>query len=153
YDVTIAGQTITGGHAQSQPNDFGNGGGILSSDSAGFICGDFAALTLRGVHVVGNHADANAALGGGVAVAPQGCFEKAPGAPGADEGDLNIIDSTVSGNVASGAGGGVAMHGFVGSLFVSNSTIVGNTSGGVGGGIAVFPNGDRKVETDDPNTY
>jgi CSLREA domain-containing protein len=152
YDVTIAGQTITGGHADAPFGPWDWGGGILSTDNDFDSCsGDAAALTLNGVHVVDNHADNGA--GGGVAVAlTGGCSEKA-GSPGAHEGDLNVINSTISGNHSAFQGGGIAMDGNSGSLFVSNSTIVGNDAGGPGGGISIIPFALGKVTPVNDNAY
>jgi CSLREA domain-containing protein len=127
YDVTISGQTITGGHARTDAfGSFSSGGGILSTDSDFDSCrGDAAALTLNGVHVVDNHADNG--VGGGVAVdLSGGCSSKSAGAAGTDGGDLNVFNSTISANDSEGEGGGIAIEPGSGSLFVSNSTIVGN---------------------------
>jgi CSLREA domain-containing protein len=154
YDVTIAGQTITGGDASSSFGTTGSGGGILSTDSGGafdrgrFHCGDFAALTLKGDYVTDNSTEDN---GGGVGVEYSGCDDKA--APSTDEASLNVIDSTIAGNHAGFEGGGIAMERNTGSLFVSNSTISGNDAGGPGGGIAVDTRVPVKVTTVDTNTY
>ncbi len=131
--VTISGLTLRGGRADDFPE---TGGAILSTDVGG-SCNDsavLAALTLRGLHITGNHAGWD---GGGVAVDPTySCDDKA-GAAGAASGDLNVVNSTVSGNHANESGGGIAMTPGSGSLFVSNSTVVGNDSDYSGGGISI----------------
>jgi CSLREA domain-containing protein len=153
YDVTISGQTISGGSPGSAFGIFNWGGGILSTDrdfDSG-CGGDAAALTLNGVHVTGNRADTGA--GGGVAVVlTGGCASKA-GSPGTHEGDLNVIDSTISGNHSHGQGGGIAMDGFSGSLFVSNSTIADNDADGPGAGISIIPFQPGKVTPATDNVY
>jgi CSLREA domain-containing protein len=139
YDVTISGLTLDGGRVIEQ-----NGGVIFSTDGGfdefaddgegEFFCGDLAALTVDGVHVIGGDADGS---GGGIAARGFGCSEKAA-SPGIDEGDVNVLNSTVSANHAAGPGGGIAMMPGSGSLFVSNSTIANNTSDSFGGGISVL---------------
>lgn len=53
-----------------------------------------------------------------------------------DGGDVEIRNSTVSGNTASGDGGGVGSLSFDGSTVrLLNSTVSGNTAGGQGGGV------------------
>jgi hypothetical protein len=127
----------------------------LSTDTGYYSCnGDAAALTLNGVHVVGNHADSGA--GGGVAVVLTGdrCDDKQAASPGADDGDLNVINSTISANTSQYQGGGIAMDGNSGSLFVSNSTIVRNdTEIGPGGGINIQPFSSGKVTPATGNAY
>jgi hypothetical protein len=154
YDVTISGQTITGGNARTDDGIFNWGGGILSTDrdfDSG-CGGDAAALTLNGVHVLDNNADDGA--GGGVAVVLTGgfCTDKT-GSPGTHEGDLNVVNSTISGNHSGFQGGGIAMDGNSGSLFVSNSTIAGNDGDGPGGGISIVPFSAGKVTPVTDNVY
>ncbi len=125
--VAISGMTITGGRS-----DFG--GGIFSGSH----------LTLSNVHVTGNTAD----LGGGVFLADSdgvftGCTFS--GNTAASGGAINyqgpgrtlrLVNSTVSGNQASGSGGGILVLNFnaISRLDVVNSTIA-NNSAAAGGGI------------------
>lgn len=107
--VTLSGMTITGGHTTSTSD--GVGGGIQNFGST---------LTLRSVHVAGN----TAGTAGGI-------FN--------NFGTLNIINSTISNNIANrpgDAGGGIDNRS--GTLTITNSTISGNIAAeGVfcGGGI------------------
>jgi CSLREA domain-containing protein len=138
YDVTISALTLDGGHVIEQ-----HGGVILTTDGGfddyaddgegRFFCGDLAALTVNGVHITDGHADAS---GGGIAAVGFRCSEKAA-SPGTADGDVNVLNSTISANHAGGAGGGISMRPGSGSLFVSNSTIANNTSDAFGGGISV----------------
>jgi CSLREA domain-containing protein len=138
YDVTISGLTLTDGAASDSFSEGGSGGAILSANNGfyawdeTFLCGSFAALTVKDVNITGNDTPDN---GGGIAVERSSCRDKA--APSTEEGALNVINSTLSDNSAGFEGGGIAMEQGSGSLFVSNSTIAGNTSDGPGGGIAV----------------
>ncbi len=130
-EVTMSGLTLSGGNRTDGP-----GGAIYSSNAA---CSGAAALTLKAVHIDDNTADR---AGGGVAVESFTCTEsenKAAGAPSSETGALNVIDSTISNNVAGNEGGGIAMGRDSGPLFVSNSTIAANEAGGAGGGISVAP--------------
>jgi hypothetical protein len=97
--VTIAGLTIRGGFVQ-----FDFGGGILN---------DHATLTLTNCAV-----DANEAFGGG------GIYNDGAGGSAT----LTIVDSTVTGNRATGGNVGIGGGGIYndGSLTIINSTISGN---------------------------
>jgi CSLREA domain-containing protein len=97
-------------------SSFRTGGGIASS----------GITTIRDSEITRNRA--NAGWGGGIA----------------NEGDLYLVNSVVSGNISSFSGlnvdGGGGVSHRSGTLIVSNSTISGNTAGGVpgaGGGIFV----------------
>jgi hypothetical protein len=129
-NVTISGVTIRDG-LDRIPSGITQGGGVLNYKSS---------LTLRGVVVTSNRADAGGASGNGGGIAYGGGLLS-------QEGALTLEDSTVSGNSAtsvggSGAGGGIAKGGgvsFMGgpSLTIRNSTLGGNTAdarGGSGGG-------------------
>jgi len=60
---------------------------------------------------------------------------------------LTIRDTTISGNIAKGDGGGVYFHGRHGSLVIEDSTIEQNSAGGDGGG--VFASGfDNQIRLD-----
>lgn len=87
----------------------GNGGGILNNSNA-------ATVTLENATVTGN----TAGTGGGIH---------------SQNGNVNLINSTISGNVATGSGGGIYASGGT----ITNSTITNNTAGaegfGNGGGI------------------
>src|SRR5262245_43356116 len=114
-DVTLAGMTITGGGLQG-PGALGNGAGIFVGDEN---------VTLRDCVVTGNTTAAGD--GAGVFVFSYG--------------QLNLINSTVSGNTVTtlngqfGDGGGIAGALYT-ELRVTNSTIAGNSTTGHGGGIS-----------------
>lgn len=125
--VAISGMTISGGRA---PGSFG--GGILSG----------SILTLTNVHVTGNQANG----GGGVTLGPAdgvfaGCtFSGNTSAFGGGinyQGDghtLRLVSSTISGNSASGFGGGIS-HGCFDTdsrLTVVDCTITNNSPSGIG---------------------
>jgi hypothetical protein len=111
---TIAGLTIARGSADGL--SFG-GGGILNNGGA--------TLTLDGCTLSGNHADAGSQGGGGIT----------------NGGTLTVNDSTLSGNHADHATGGVGAAGGImnfGTLTVSGCTLSGNTADDAaqgGGGI------------------
>jgi hypothetical protein len=108
--VSITRSTISGNTAQLR------GGGIYFNNGG--------SLLLDGSAVTGNVAQGKD--GGGVyffgAITPAG---------------LTIRNTTVSGNSAGGAGGGIAFTSVTGTPVIQNSTITGNAAGnGLGGGIA-----------------
>lgn len=115
--ATINNVTLTGGQGARGPD--GNwGGGIFN----------------RGELILTNSAlsDNDAAFGGGIANLGDGAIA-----------ELTISDTTLSGNTALTAGGGIhnsGMNGGTASLNVVNSTLSGN-SAGVGGGISGEGNG------------
>ena len=113
FVVQFTGLTITKGAAGTLA-----GGGILSRDPAvGEPCVivDACAITAN-----------SAARGGGI---------------GLDNGILLVRNSEISGNSATGTGGGIDVTQPAGKeqsvLLMENSTVSGNTSGGDGGGIAL----------------
>ncbi len=144
--VAISGMTITGGRAGS-----GSGGGILSLSN----------LTLTGLHVTGNQADA----GGGVELAFgdgvfTGCTFSNNTATftggfryfGSGGRTLRLVNSTVSGNSSASGGGGIinvsSSSSGTSRLEVTNSTIANNTAGGNGGGIRTLTqNGANNTAT------
>ncbi|HEX5948942.1 MAG TPA: CSLREA domain-containing protein [Actinomycetota bacterium] len=109
-DVFITGVTITNG---TTANPFGGGG----------VMGLSVQVTLSKVSVVGNvTTNAN---GGGVSVSNP-------------DARLNILDSTITGNVASepgGANGGGISNGNQATAVLSNVTVSANRASQVGGGI------------------
>lgn len=119
--TTISGVTLTGGDGSD-----GDGGAIL---------GLAGALTLDRVHVVRN---TSPAAGGGVAAVKTVIINSTfsdnsagycGGLDGIDE--LTIVNSTISGNRASGSGGGVCS----GDSFAIRSSTVTNNAANNGGGI------------------
>lgn len=135
-DVTISGLTITGGGSYL-------GGGIANAGenatlddvvvtgNGAFIGGGVANLYYGNLTVQSSVVTGNGALfGGGIASFYYG-------------GLVSIVDSEVSGNVAS-IGGGLALE--TGSAQIANSVITGNEAAGdgpgVGGGIAVYGGGE-----------
>ena len=106
-NVTLVGLTIADGRSSQ-------GGGIYHADGL---------LTLDSVAVVNNHATSTSEGGGG-----GGIFLTRSG--------LDLIDSTVSGNVAAREGGGLLnWQSNFNDIRVTNSTISGNAAGLRGGGI------------------
>lgn len=119
--VSITGLTITGGRDVA-----GEGGG-------GIIV--YGVLTLTGSTV----SDSKAGFGGGIAFR----FTEA------NQPAARIVSSTISGNSADSGGGGIGV-GFEGDLVMINSTVSGNTAGsaqtsGQGGGIWVSRNGSARL--------
>lgn len=135
--LVLSGLTLTGGKTS------GNGGAVIvfsgdrlqlsgcvvSGNAAGGYGGggifvqNLASATVTGCTIAGN--EATAGRGGGIA--SQG-------------GRLVVRDSTISGNAAALAGGGISLEGFAevhGSLAATNLTLSGNTAKGDGGGLAV----------------
>ncbi len=55
---------------------------------------------------------------------------------------LSITESTISGNTATGSGGGIAVDE---QMLIVNSTVSGNTAGVFGGGIHAFPGTDAPI--------
>ena len=112
-DVSIAGLTLTNGHARPL---FSSGGAIGAND---------ADLTLSKMTIRGNTADL---VGGGISMYG---------------GSLTIDSSTISGNTAEGdnGGGGIYASG-ANDLTIVNSTISGNTAPSAdGGGVYVSDDG------------
>src|SRR5262245_56940785 len=98
-------------------------GGFMNGDGGGIVVGN-ADLTLRGCVVTGNSASGN---GAGIS-----------NALNPDTGNLTLIGSTVSRNVAGLAGGGIFWGGDSqgrNNLSLSNSHVRRNLAGGIGGGI------------------
>jgi predicted outer membrane repeat protein len=123
-DVTLSGMTITGG-ALLGPGTAGDGAGVFVGDEN---------VTLRDCIVTGNTTAAGD--GAGVFVFSYG--------------QLNLVNTTVSGNTVttvageSGDGGGIAGGKYV-EIKVTNSTIAGNSAGGHGGGVALVLGGSLVV--------
>jgi CSLREA domain-containing protein len=115
--VTLTDLTVTRGRAQPTANPDAGGGGA-------FTVGATAELRLIGVALIGNTAYQH---GGAIANA----------------GDLSVVESTVSGNVAGnneipGQGGGIYLGATGEAVSLLNSTISGNTAigaGSEGGGV------------------
>ena len=97
--VSISNLTITGGHGVA------TGGGVYNGDAGG--------LTLRGVEIASNSADA----GGGI-------YSARP---------LTIVRSRVTDNAVGTGGGGIALNGHGATL--TGATVSGNTAERLGGGI------------------
>ncbi len=98
-----------------------HGAGILLGVHVFFSPG-VGTLTLTDSVVRNNHSTALFGDAGGGGVYNNG-------------GSLNVINSAISDNLASGDGGGIANNG---SLTLTNSTIGSNTAGGQGGGIRSY---------------
>ncbi len=122
------------------------GGGIEVADDA--TTGDKASLTLTRVNVGFNSiATANPGNGGGLHVGGTGeafvsqsafVFNEANEGGGlwiSGGGDLSLRLSTVSGNSATGDGGGIYDNGDGGQIRIADATIAGNTASGNGGGL------------------
>jgi hypothetical protein len=118
--ATISGLTIANGNAAS---DFG--GGISNSGT----------LTLTNTAVYGNSAFFGGGISNGLGTLTVSgstiAGNSATGGAGISGGTLNLVNSTISGNMASGNGGGIA----VGMVTITNSTIAGNSASGFGGGL------------------
>jgi hypothetical protein len=118
HPASISGLSITGGHL----NGLGLGGGVYSTES----------LSLTGVTLSGNSA------GYGGAVFVNG---------GAGARSVKITRSLVSGNTASGHGGGLALY-HLNSVQVTASIVTGNAAGAgyIGGGFyATLPSAGTGV--------
>lgn len=120
-DVTINDLTITGGTADGQV--ILDERGIGAPDGGGGIVALDGRLELNNAVVSGNSAE----IGGGV------YFYSYSGSGG-----LAVSNSTISGNDAARAGGGVAAYAGSVEFSFSGTTISGNTAGDFGGGIATF---------------
>lgn len=113
-DSTISSTTISGNEGASA------GGGIA------FVVSSGVTLTIDSSTISGNTAglsgtDPGNGFGGGVYLA---------------NGNLRIVNSTVSGNLATGWGGGISAQG---SLLLRLTTVTGNTASRDGGSILVYP--------------
>ena len=145
--VAIVGITIRNGTTTSSPfstdwvgsaNVIAAGGGIAVNPTAGF--GPGADLTLRDTVVTGNAAAPSATAPGGP-VCPGGnkCpFARASGGGIDTWGDLTLINSVVSRNVAGGpasdaTGGGI--HSWSGDITLRDSSVVDNQA------LVIAPNG------------
>jgi CSLREA domain-containing protein len=160
-DVELSGMTITGG------NIFGDGGGIWSRERLTLIACDVSGNTARGLSSQG--AEGGGIYSSGLPGLPQPVLtikectiaensamasHQVPGGPAgvggngggiySDIGDVNIQNSTISGNSAAvafngyynysgGFGGGICAFS---NLVVTNTTIANNYAGHFGGGIA-----------------
>jgi hypothetical protein len=123
-DVTLSGMTILGGALQG-PGAAGRGAGVFAGDEN---------VTLQNCVVTGN------TTGGGEGA---GVFVFSYG-------QLNVVNSTISGNTATTAGGNVGDGGGIGTGFyselrITNSTIAGNSATGRGGGISIAAGGSLVV--------
>jgi Ca2+-binding RTX toxin-like protein len=111
--VTISGLTLTAGKPSGSDPVTGRGGAIFSK---------YAKLTLDRV-VISN--SSSESFGGGIENA---------------NGSLTVRSSTISGNSAQEGGGISNRHGEIGADIVENSTITGNYASGYGGGGVWFEN-------------
>jgi CSLREA domain-containing protein len=111
--LTVRGTTLRNGRAAQ-------GGGAVRSQGE---------LVLTRVAVSGNSTIGADAPGGGIWSSGAGS-------------KLSITESTVSGNTATGAGGGIAVDEH---MTMVNSTVSGNTAGGFGGGIHAFAATDAAI--------
>ena len=113
-DSTIVLSTISGNQASD------SGGGIFSASLG-------ATLTIDSSTISGNT--------GGL---PSPIYTGFGGGMEIDQGNLQIINSTISGNAANGGGGGIFFSGGgTSSLFLRLTTVASNTAGKDGGGILV----------------
>src|SRR5262245_37419856 len=125
FDLTLANMTIRDGSVVNN-GTLSQGGGIFTLGPR---------LTLRGVVVTGNTADASGSGGKGGGLAQGGGIFVLSGA-------LNLIDTTVSGNTAATNGGNEKQGGLtqgagvfaLSDVTASNSTISGNVASATGGG-------------------
>jgi len=125
----------------------GNGGGIHVTGSAGTgvylsntdVLGNYAAREGGGLW---NQAGATMSVRNGSLVANNTAAGNAVGFGGGgvfnNGGGLNVLDSTVSNNTASGtAGSGGGLFTTAGTLYLNNATVNGNVANRAGGGIEV----------------
>ena len=133
--ATIDGLTVTNGSAS----------GFFPNGSGGGIYNDHSTLTLTNCTISGNSSSDSLGQGGGIF---NGGY--LTGYFGYGNATLEVVNCTVSDNVAGLEGGGIFNNGQSGSatLTVTNSTVSGNTvTGGYGGGIATDGNsGSSMVE-------
>jgi hypothetical protein len=113
---TISHSTISGNQASME------GGGIAATLTGAALTIDSS--TISG-NLAGNHGPNYSAFGGGIFITNQG------------QSDLQIVNSTISGNHADGSGGGIHVSGS--SLLVRLTTVSSNTAGFKGGSILVSP--------------
>jgi len=114
YGLTVTNCTISGNMARSR------GGGIYYSATGNPDAPGRVGLTITQTSIEGNQTTTN--NGGGIFVT--GAI-------------VRISESTLSGNIAAGSGGGLHISGSVTSATViQNSTISGNNAGTSGGGVA-----------------
>lgn len=137
--TTTLSQVVVGGN---------NAAGSSTQQGGGIYVYEFATLNLIDSEVSGNTATNG---GGGISVRVQstanitrstirGNTLTNPGAAGGGVdagGVLSLVNSTISGNTASGGGGGLSVGGG-GTAQISFSTIARNTSGASGGQLQVF---------------
>ncbi|MCB1100058.1 MAG: hypothetical protein KDN22_31125, partial [Verrucomicrobiae bacterium] len=116
----------------------GNGGALHISGAGhvelqnSTVAGNFAAKEGGGLwnSGVGMMSVYSSTVSGNSAPKGGGIFAQAGAA-----GDLQVTNSTVSGNTVTGNGAGIGLEG--GSLFLLNSTVASNTATGMGGGIHI----------------
>ena len=128
-DSEIVDSTISGNHGTgSGPQQ---GGGLALGE---LIDGDTFSISRSTIS--GNQLTSTTSYGGGIAVGRQA-------SPDTVDGEMRLVDSTVSGNHA-GAGGGVGIKAQVGengSISADNSTIASNTATYEGGGLWAYAYG------------
>lgn len=135
---TISGNTAFGDHPTNTTASYGGGAFVYEVDIAD---SSISANIAKGTH---NAPLTHWEIGGGIFIAGGGRIERSTiadnlaylyGGGLANEADITIINSTVSGNTARQAtGGGLRIRRFT-SLALHNSTITNNTAGTQGGGI------------------
>ena len=160
--VTLKGVTITGGVAMTNPTDpvpkRDFGGGILIPWAADGATG--ATVTISDSVVTGNRATPTTTVPSGGAQCPDGpCpFARGDGGGIGNYGNLTLIRTTLSDNVAGGPvasdahGGGIWSAG-VGTLTLENSAVTGNESTvaipngrfAIGGGVHIQNGGGLKI--------
>lgn len=135
---TITGNVANGHHPTNTTAAYGGGAFVYEVDIAdSTISGNIA----KGTH---NPPLTHWEIGGGIFIAGGGRIERSTisdnlaylyGGGLANEDDITIVNSTISGNTArQGTGGGLRIRRFT-SLTLENSTVADNTAGTVGGGI------------------
>jgi CSLREA domain-containing protein len=136
--------TLTGTTVRDNAALFGGGiynsGGALTVEGASIIAGNEAILSKGGGQGGGiYHEEGTVVVSGGSMI---GGFSEADANTADDEGggiwaeaNVNVSDSSVTGNVAGDAGGGIYMGGSAHLLSALRSTVSWNSTGDEGGGI------------------
>ena len=110
--------TITGAGASSTKIDAtGLGDRVFHVEPS--TTGEFRDITITGGSVTGD-------VGGGIY----------------NQGWTVVVNSTISGNVASTSGGGIYHNSFYGGVTIDNSTVSGNEASGFGGGMRLWGSGN-----------
>ena len=139
YGVTISGDAIIRNNTTSN-----SGGGICMNSGSldvksGTISGNTATSSGGGIYFSAQTLEISGGTIGGTSDSDKNTAKNGGGVFVANYSELNMKDGTISGNTASGDGGGVYVTGSTSTFTMTGGTakISGNTANGSGGGVYV----------------